>query len=491
MSKKKNKDNNVIISFVGGSRDDVTGSAILISYPIGNEEHKCICLECGMIQGSMSPEIEYSSNKKLVENIPVKDISNVFLTHQHIDHSGNLSIFGDEKFTGNIIMTKECFEISKDLLIDSEYLHSKLIENLKNKGKRPKPLHTEVMLYSMFEKTKVVERYVEYNVDDFCSCTFYDSGHVVGGTQIKLTFTNPQTHRKSSLVYTGDLGSGYNLKYKPFVNPMQIIPKAQMYIFEGTYGIENKCFDKTKVEEEREVLKKAIEEKLKNGHRVFFPAFSFGRTQELQYLIYNWFKDEEWFREIPVIIDGKLTNTICNTYSRILKGKELEEWEEIKNWNNFKYNKEYAGTLAWLSKREKGIYISSSGFIQPMTRSCDYVKNFMGCKNDLIVFVGYYGAEGSISHEVVTKPKGTPIKFDNTTLIKQCDVLSFTTFSSHIQQEEIFEYWGKINSEKILIHHSSVEAKNELKDKGEKYLLSKNKTIKVVPVGSYASQFKL
>ena len=178
-------------------------------------------------------------------------------------------------------MTKDCFEITKDLFIDSEYLHTKQIEYLKSKGKRPKPLHTEVMLYSMFDKVTPVEELIEYKLDDYCYYKFVPSGHVVGGSQLKLTFVNPKTHRKSSLVYTSDLGSSYNIKYKPFVKSMVVIPKADMYIFEGTYGIEAKCFDKNKVELEREELKKIIENKIKNGHRVFLPAFSFGRTQEL------------------------------------------------------------------------------------------------------------------------------------------------------------------------------------------------------------------
>ena len=490
MSKKRNKDNDIIVSFVGGSKTDVTGSATLISYPT-NDKRKCICLECGMVQGSMSPEIQYSTNKKLVENIPVEGISAVFVMHSHVDHTGNLSIFGREDYLGKVIMCKDTFEICKDLLIDSEYLHSKEIEYLKSKGKRPKPLHTEVMLYNMFNKVETAEPHIEYTLDDYCKYEFYYSGHVVGAYQIKLTFTNPQTHRQTSVVYTSDLGSKHNLKYKPFVKPMEIIPKANMYIFEVTYGESARCFDSTKVESERQELKKILENKLKNGHRVFFPSFSFGRTQELMHLIYNFFKDEEWFREIPIIIDGKLTNNICNTYSRVLKNEDLDGWEEIKNWNNFVYNKEYAGTLAWLSKRECGIYISSSGFIQPQTRSCDYVKNFMGCKNDIIIFVGYAGGEGSIANALINTPKGKPIKFDNTTLIKHCDVVSFSTFSSHIQQEEIFDYWRQINADKIIIHHASPEAKKEMKEKGQEYLMSKNKTIRITPVGAYASQFIL
>mgnify|MGYP001018317560 CR=1 FL=1 len=57
MSKRRNKENDIVVSFVGGSRDNITGSSVLISYPIGNGEHKCICLECGMIQGLNKPEI--------------------------------------------------------------------------------------------------------------------------------------------------------------------------------------------------------------------------------------------------------------------------------------------------------------------------------------------------------------------------------------------------------------------------------------------------
>ena len=177
--------------------------------------------------------------------------------------------------------------------------------------------------------------------------------------------------------------------------------------------------------------------------------------------------------------------------SDLLKDEDLEKWETVKQWNNFIYNKDYKGTLAWLSKRECGIYISSSGFVQPQTRSCDYVKNFMGCKNDLVVFVGYYGAEGTLAYELVNKPKGTPIKFDNTTLIKQCDVATFSTFSSHIQQQEIFDYWREINTNKIIIHHASKEAKEELIKKGKEYLLSKNKTTNIVGVSSCADQFIL
>ncbi len=84
MSKKRNKDNDIVVSFVGGSRDSITGSCCLVSYPTGNGEHKCIALECGMVQGSVKPEFEYADNKKMIENISVEDVSAVFLMHSHV-----------------------------------------------------------------------------------------------------------------------------------------------------------------------------------------------------------------------------------------------------------------------------------------------------------------------------------------------------------------------------------------------------------------------
>lgn len=370
------------------------------------------------------------------------------------------------------------------------YLHDCLIKYLQSKGKKPKHLYKDVDMYNMFTKMVEVETHKVYKLDDYCSYEFYNSGHVVGGTQIKLTFKLPNGRIKS-LVYTSDLGSIHNYEYKPFIDKMDIIPKASTYIFEGTYSNAERGFDKKIADEERKQLKKILTSKLKNGGRIFFPSFSFGRTQELQVLLKSFFQDEDWFHEIPIYIDGRLTNAICNTYSKILEDEYLDEWEETKNWSNFKYNKEYKGTLEILSKRQCGIYISSSGFIQNKTRSCDYVKHFMPREKDTIIFVGFYGGDGSIGHQLINSNVGEVIKIDGESIKKYCDVLSFKSWSSHIQFDEILHYWGEVNAERILIHHSTDEGKLNLQEEGKKYLSKRDKTTKIVGVGKYASQFVL
>gem|GEM_PF-2244176 len=475
MSKRRNKDNDIVVSFVGGSRDDVCGSATLISYPT-NEGRECILCDLGMIQGSFSPDIEYSSNKKLVENIPLEDISGVFLSHAHCDHSANIPILGNEKYNGTIISDKQTFVITKDLLKDSCYLHDLVIKYLQSKGKKSKHLYTSVDMYKAFDKFEIVEKHKKYKLNDYVSYELFESGHCLG-SQIKFYFLLPNK-QIYTVVYTGDLASKYNARYKPYNEPLEIIPKANCYIFEGTYGAnDGREFSKKIAEKEVKELKVTLTKALKEGKRIFFPCFSFARTEELLTLLYTYFKDEKWFKDmdLPVYVDGKLTNTICERYSQILEGEKLELWEEVKSWSAVRYNKEYKGTLSIIQTREAGLYISSSGFVQPKTRSCDYIKNFLGSEKAMICFIGYYGNENSIGGQLVNTPVGEPVKIDGSVIIKSCEVIQFKSFSSHIQRDEIISYWKQITADRIIIHHASSEAKENLLKIGKEELMKYNR----------------
>lgn len=491
MSKKK-RDNDIWVSFIGGSRDEVCGSAVLVSYPTPNEEKPrgCILLDCGMIQGAMSPEIEYSVNKKMLENIPLEELSAVFLSHGHIDHSGGLPICGKDKFQGQIIMDYQTSVITKDLLKDSVYLHDCLIKYLRSKGKRSKHLYTDVEMYVAFDKFKAVEKHKIYELNEYVSYEFYESGHCLG-SQIKLYFKLPNKSIKT-IVYTGDLSSKYNAKYKPYNEELEMIPKANTYIFEGTYGAsDGREFNKKQVEKEIKELKVKIANSLKKGHRVFIPAFSFARTEEILTLLWSLFKDEEWFKKmnIPIWVDGKLTNKMVQRYSEVLEGEKLELWNTVRSWGAVKYNKDYKGTEALISARKCGIYISSSGFIQAKTRSCDYVKNFLPSEKALIVFIGYFGNEHSVGYQIVNTPKGKPVKIDGSTLIKSCDVIQFLGFSSHIQKQELLSYFKAINAERILIHHAGEKAKEELVRDGKVALMDCDKTTKISATDKYHTTF--
>lgn len=389
-------------------------------------------------------------------------------------------------------MDYETSVIAKDLNKDSVYLHDCLVKNLQSKGKKCKHVFLETEMYKAFDKIEVAEKHVKYKLNDYVSYEFYESGHCLG-SQIKLYITLPNKQVKT-IVYTGDLSSSYNAKYKPYNELMEIIPKANCYIFESTYGNStDRNFTKKIVEQEIKDLKNKITNALQNGKRIFIPSFSFARTEEVLTLLYNMFKDEAWFdkMQIPIWVDGKLTNKIIERYSELMRDDKAELWGNVRNWSHIKYNKEFKGTEKLITKRDLGIYISSSGFIQAKTRSCEYVKSFLGSEKAMILFVGYSGATNSPAWNIINTPIGKPVTLDGTTLIKSCEVYQFRGFSSHIQGDEIINYFKQITADIILLHHGCTEAKDELIERGTEELMKIGKTTRISKTDKYHSTFVL
>lgn len=82
---KKNKDK-IIIDFVGKSKTQVTGSAIMISYPVGNDKYQRLLIEMGQSQGNGDLYSEYKSNKGVVEDVLSKteSLQACFVLHTHL-----------------------------------------------------------------------------------------------------------------------------------------------------------------------------------------------------------------------------------------------------------------------------------------------------------------------------------------------------------------------------------------------------------------------
>ena len=70
----KKRNNDVIIEFLGTSRDEVTGSCVLVSYVNSDDERENILIECGMNQGCPTMLSDYNTNKRMVEKIPFSNI---------------------------------------------------------------------------------------------------------------------------------------------------------------------------------------------------------------------------------------------------------------------------------------------------------------------------------------------------------------------------------------------------------------------------------
>lgn len=86
MSKHK-KDNDIVVSCLGTSLTEVTGSCWSVSYKKDNGDRGLVVIECGLSQSEPKIEKLYNTNKKMLDGIGkevVQSAEYVILGHAHV-----------------------------------------------------------------------------------------------------------------------------------------------------------------------------------------------------------------------------------------------------------------------------------------------------------------------------------------------------------------------------------------------------------------------
>lgn len=456
--------NKIIITSLGGSTEDVTGSCFAIEYPLDNGGRDLILLECGSIQTNRMVE-DFNANKKMVDNIPFNLASNIFVCHVHQDHIGGIPSGITRGFDGNVITTYETAQLLSPMLLDSAFIQRRNVMSMNSKGKKYEMLYDESDVFRTLDKIKIYDKEVMHKINSNLSFRFVSNNHCFGSTSLEIFIKKP-SGRIVKIFYSSDLGSNYNQQYKPYCDERRNVPKANIAIFESTYG--DRGFSKKDVEKDVEGLLNKIREVTYRGNRILIPCFSFDRSQAIMDLLYHTFKDEEEFKNIKVIVDSRLTNEINAVYEKTLQGELLNRWKEVMSWDNFIFIDEYKKTeLMARQTKNPCVIISSSGMLAG-GHSVAYAKHILPRKQDCICFIGYCSERtlgGKIQRgakSVTIENKSTPIK---------CEVNIYNSFTGHIQREELISYMKGINCSRILIHHGSTDAKAQLKFTAEEEFL--------------------
>ena len=456
--------NKIIITSLGGSTEDVTGSCFAIEYPLDNGGRDLILLECGSIQTNRMVE-DFNANKKMVDNIPFNLASNVFVCHCHADHVANIPSGITRGFDGNIVTNYETAQLLSPMLLDSAFIQRRNIMSMNSKGKKYEMLYDESDVFRILDKIKTYDKEVMHKINSNLSFRFVSNNHCFGSTSLEIFIKKP-SGRIVKIFYSSDLGSNYNQQYKPYCDERRNIPKANIAIFESTYG--DRGFSKKDVEKDVEGLLNKIREVTYRGNRVLIPCFSFDRSQAIMDLLYHTFKDEEEFKNIKVIVDSRLTNEINKVYEKTLQGELLNRWKEVISWDNFIFIDEYKKTeLMARQTKNPCVIISSSGMLAG-GHSVAYAKHILPRKQDCICFIGYCSERtlgGKIQRgakSVTIENKSTPIK---------CEVNIYNSFTGHIQREELISYMKGMNCNGLFLHHGSEDAKAQLKFTAEEEFL--------------------
>ena len=332
-----------------GATEEVTGSFHTLS-----TDDDTILLDCGLFQGRRK-ETE-AKNRTLPVN--PKLLTNVVLSHAHIDHSGRLPMLLNKGFSGEIFSSRATADACAYLLRDSakiqegdaSYLNYKSAKSFlgsvkTGRGKQglskndireirsllktgdhglrtveiEKLLNEQNMeiirpLYSIAEAEGILESFrgipfgETVTIGKDLRLTFYVAGHILGSAMSVLEYTG--NGQKKTILYSGDLGR-FN---KPIIKDptLDFAPEHRdidLMIMESTYGdrVHEPVLDM------KPMLKKVLRDTFDRGGSVIIPAFAYGRTQELIYFLHELYMEKE-VPPMPVWVDSPLATKITKVF---------------------------------------------------------------------------------------------------------------------------------------------------------------------------------
>jgi metallo-beta-lactamase family protein len=491
------------ITFFGAVRE-VTGSMHLIG-----TEHDYILLDCGLYQGRRKDAAE----KNRVLPFDPGMITNLILSHAHIDHSGRIPYLVKKGFAGRIFCTRVSADACDYLLNDSahiqeqdalylnyktvrhalsqpNHINGKSISNRKYKDLKKtlkknehhlnietintliaryrlqgvEPLYTtEDAQQAMSQMNGIPYRH-DATVGKNFSVTFYEAGHILGSAVSMLRYnTNGQ---RKTICYTGDLGRFS----KPILrDPNLTFPdqdrRVDLLLIESTYG--NR--EHEPVTDLKPRLKEILNNTFERGGCVLIPSFAYGRTQELLYVIHALYA-EGAVKPMPVWVDSPLASNITKVFGEHPEVYDREAHETFlksgKNPFDFKqvhFTQSVEDSMALMRETRPHIVISASGMCEA-GRVLHHLRYKVHNPKNTVLIVGFM-AQHTLGRRILEQGQayaengriGDPpiLKILNKEYPLKAEVVKLGGFSAHADKHELMQFLEKSNLEikKIAVVH--------------------------------------
>ncbi len=413
-----------------GADHEVTGSCHFIE-----AAGKNILVDCGMEQG-----------KDTFENVPLPvsapEIDYVFLTHAHVDHSGNLPLLYSKGFRGKIFATDATADLCSIMLRDCAHIQMQEAEWRSRKGKRTKDIAQLEPAYTMEDAENTIRSIVpcdygkEIEVAEGIRIRFTDIGHLLGSSSIEVWLTEKNVTKK--LVFSGDIGN----KDQPLIKDPQYTDSADIVVMESTYG------DRLHAEEKPDYVKdlaEVLNRTFARGGNVVIPSFAVGRTQEILYFIRIIKKENlvPGFPKFPVFVDSPLAVEATEIFQKNQYDCYDEEALELikKRINpitfpglNLSITTEESRAIN--EDPEPKVIISASGMCDA-GRIRHHLKHNLWREESTILFVGYQSV-GTTGRAIVDG--ADQVRLFGETIDVKAEIAQLSGLSGHADKNGLIEW---------------------------------------------------
>lgn len=395
-------------------------------------------VDCGYYQEAKYNELNYE--------LPFNpnELDCVFVTHNHIDHTGRLPMLVAQGYQGPIYLTRTTKAFLPAALADSR----QHMAETAMKEKR-KPIYNEIDLYKTTQLLVPVEYEKTVKINEFVKATFFMNGHLPGAAIIFIKISAPE-EEDINLLFTGDY-SPTNVFFKVKEVPKWVKQKMLTIIQESTYG-------STNTDQINHCFVDHITKAVKENKTIVIPVFSLGRSQEVMYILKHMQDDGLIPMDYPIFVDGKL----CLHYTELFVSGYIDidlSPEEFMPKNITFVRAESMRAALKTSNMPKIILTTSGMGSQGPAR--DYIPAWLENSNGYIHFTGY-AAEGTVSRKLLDTQDADEVSWAGRKYTKLAKVDFTNELSKHAKADEMIEFLkGYQNIKLILVNHGEPHVREE------------------------------
>jgi len=443
---------NIKLSFLGAAQN-VTGSQYLVQ-----SNSTSFLVDCGLYQ-----ERELTGRNWGPFPFPPEKLDAVLLTHAHLDHCGLLPRLVREGFKQAIYCTGATAEITRIMLLDSGKIQEEDADFKRRRHQREsrKGPYPEVPLYTRDDAEAVYPLFspVKYGqavrIGDGVEAAFYDAGHVLGSSMVRLRIE--QNGEARTIIFSGDIGR----RNKPILNDPTFFDEADYVIMESTYG--DRLLEPP--QDAASQLAEAINTTAKRGGNIVIPSFALERSQELLYYLSK-FRLEGRIPQLKVFVDSPMAVEVTGVFER---HPELFDQEMKKLLRQQRSPFDFPGlNLVGTVDESKAInHMDGSVIIIAGSGMCTggrikhHLVNNISREESTILFVGYQAA-GTLGRQIVDGAKR--VRMLGQYYPVRAQITQLNGFSAHADRDGLVRWLSSLRKppRRVFITHGELDASQHL-----------------------------